>query len=420
MLLSLSWTTAIHAQTTTTTANPAQPAAEQATASGAAGTNPDGNAIFDPAVKQASCSSCGGYLDHPPECAGCGNGGCANGGCGNNNCACYPGQNKCWCDCCFDSDTPWGKCLGCFYKCVCCPDPCYEPHWFPLVDSAFFVESARPVGQMDLIWDSGFNLKDPDRAEYFYARENVSTLNASGSGRGPAIAAKTVNHDELSLYMEAATPKFGMFVITPYREVDFHGAATAAALGETFGDKSGFGDIEIGTKSVLLDCDCMLISFGFNTFVPSGDPGKGLGTGHVSLDPALLFAFRLTSTDYLQAQLDYWIPLGGDHTYQGNIFHAGLSWNHLLWQPCSGISVVGTVEAQEWTVLGGNYTEPDTFDIASTKALAAPANTSMVSAGPGARVFFCNKIDFGIGTQFALTGNHWDEELVRAEFRWRF
>jgi len=43
-----------------------------------------------------------------------------------------------------------------------------------------------------------------------------------------------------------------------------------------------------------------------------------------------------------------------------------------------------------------------------------------VSAGPGIRMFICDTIDLGVGTQFALTGTHWDEELVRAEFRWRF
>jgi hypothetical protein len=44
----------------------------------------------------------------------------------------------------------------------------------------------------------------------------------------------------------------------------------------------------------------------------------------------------------------------------------------------------------------------------------------MFSAGPGIRFVVCDKIDLGVGSAFSLTGDHWAEELVRAEFRWRF
>ena len=418
--LSLTWATAGRAQ------SPAVPATPPQAVTAATGLPATASAIVDPAVQQVGCASCGGALDAPPEMAGCA-GGCGSGGCGTGACneGCYPGRDRSKCGCGGDcnSDSALGRCFGCLYNCLCCPDPCYDPHWFPLVDSAFFVESARPVTQMDLIWDSGFNFKTPDRAEYFYGRENVNQIGpggTKGTGRGPAFVARSINHDDLDLYMEAGTAKFGLFVVTPYREVDYHGGGASAVLAESFGDKSGFGDVLIGTKSVLLDCPCTLLSFGFNTYIPAGDPGKGLGTGHVSLEPNLLMAFRLTPDDYLQAAVAYWIPLGGDALYQGNIFHAGLSWNHLLCCPCPGVKVIGTLEAEEWSVLGGSYTPADVFDASQSNApLVASANTTIVSAGPGIRMFICDKIDLGVGTQFALTGSHWDEELVRVEFRWR-
>ncbi|HZU36108.1 MAG TPA: hypothetical protein VFA18_09375, partial [Gemmataceae bacterium] len=284
-VLSLTWVGSIRAQTNPVPANEPQPAASSMSMPATAG------ALVDPAVQQAGCASCGGALNAPPEMAGCA-GGCGTGGCGTGGCneGCYPGRdrNKCGCCCGCTSDSAWERCFCCLYNCICCPDPCYDPHWFPLVDSAFFVESARPVTQMDFIWDSGFNFKTPDRAEYFYPRENVNQIgpgNSKGTGRGPAIVARTINHDDLDLYTEAGTTKFGLFVVTQYREIDFNGGATAAALGESLSNKSGFGDVLIGTKSVLLDCQCMLLTFGFNTYVPAGDPGKGLGTGHVSLEP---------------------------------------------------------------------------------------------------------------------------------------
>jgi hypothetical protein len=406
--LSLTWANAVQAQSTPAAVATAQPAT---TAANTGVSNP----IVDPAIQQAGCTSCGGALEGPPEVAGC-SGGCGSGGC---NQGCYPGRDRSKCACCgCDPDSALGRCFCCLYNCICCPDPCYDPHWIPLVDSAFFVESARPVTQMDLIWDSGFDLQSPDRAEYFYARENVNQIGPGGkksTGRGPGFVASTVNHDDFDLYMEAGTASFGAWVLTPYREVDFHGGTTAAALGESMGDKSGFGDVTIGTKSVLLDCPCMLLSFGFNTYIPAGDTGKGLGTGHVSLEPALLMDFRLTPDDYLETDIAYWIPLGGDPLYQGNILRSGVSWNHLLWCPCPGVKLIGTLEAEEWTILGGSYTPSDI-----NPPVVASANTTIVSAGPGLRCFICDKVDLGVGTQFALTGERWDQELVRAEFRWRF
>jgi hypothetical protein len=44
----------------------------------------------------------------------------------------------------------------------------------------------------------------------------------------------------------------------------------------------------------------------------------------------------------------------------------------------------------------------------------------MFGAGPGLRFFVCDKSDIGVGTQFVVTQDHWADELVRAEFRWRF
>lgn len=396
---SLIWAGAAHAQSPDSATNPSQPAASPA------GSTAPTSAMVDAAVQQAGCMSCAGALQGPPEVAGC-NGGCGSGGCAE---GCYPGRDRSKCSCCSgcDSDSCLGRAFCCLYNCICCPDPCYEPHWFPLVDSAFFVESARPVNQMGLVWNSGFNLKDPDRAEYFFAE------NSKSGGRGPAFVTNTVNHYDLDLYMEAGTPKFGLWVLTPYEEVQFHGGADAA--GTSFPDHSGFGDITIGTKSVLIDCECMMLTFGFNTYIPAGNSSKGLGTGHTTLEPALIMAFRLTPEDYLQAEMSYWIPLGGDAGFQGNIFHSAVSYNHLLCCPCPGIKIIGTLEAEEWSVLTGEYTQPNV-----PGAPPASAEATIVSAGPGIRCYMCDKVDLGIGSQFALTGTRWDQELIRVELRWRF
>src|SRR5262249_49599073 len=106
----------------------------------------------------------------------CGPGGCD--GC------CYAGRKPC--DCCVNSDSCFGRFFGGLYECICCPVPCYEPHWIPLADSAFFVDGARPVTQMRIRGDFGWDLEFPDRAEWFWAR-------ADGKGKGPTPVALNGN-----------------------------------------------------------------------------------------------------------------------------------------------------------------------------------------------------------------------------------
>ncbi len=102
----------------------------------------------DANVTQASCSTCsggllGGSLGGPPPLPGDG-GGCGGGGCGGGQCV--PGRLNC-CSCC-EGQTCLGRMLCGFYECICCPDPCYDPHWIALADSALFVNAPRPVTQM--------------------------------------------------------------------------------------------------------------------------------------------------------------------------------------------------------------------------------------------------------------------------------
>jgi hypothetical protein len=349
-------------------------------------------------IQQTSCTNCGGGLLGAPEFPGEGVASCGEG--------CIPGRQKC--GCCCTSDNAIARFFCGIYDCICCPDPCYEPHWIAAADAAFFQDSARPVTQMRFRWDTGWDLLRPDRAEYFWARERGPL--------GPNVIARAVNYREFSLYMEGAIDRIGIFVDTPYREVGIKAAAISPTPDHTF---SGFGDVVVGSKTLLLDCELVQTSFQFKTFILSGDARKGLGTGHVSLEPALLFALRLTPLTYIQAETAYWIPVGGDSLYQGNVFHGHLSLNQVLWHINHNVQVIGTLEGNEWSVINGNYTNSDTLD-AGGNPIPVRARTSMFSAGPGIRFVVCDKIDLGVGSAFSLTGDHWAEELVRAEFRWRF
>src|SRR5262249_4025605 len=147
--------------------------------------------------------------------------------------------------------------LGGIYHCICCPDPCYEPRWNALADAAFWAEGPRPITQMKLRYDHVWHYPFPDKAEYLWARSD-------GNGKGPNIGATDTSYRTFVMYNEVGVDRFSASVAIPYyqKSPDVDNGA------------SGFGDITIGTKSLILDCELIQFTFAFNTIVPSGNFGK--------------------------------------------------------------------------------------------------------------------------------------------------
>lgn len=354
------------------------------------------------AVTQASCSSCGnggGLLGLYGGSGGHG-GGSACGSCGGcNSGQCYPGRKQC--NCC-EADTHFGRFLCGLYDCICCPDPCYEPKWMPIADSAFFTEAARPQTQTRLRWDSAFNVSRPDRAEYFWARSD-------GNGKGPKPAPgqfteQRLKYNDLMMYTEAATGLVGAFFETPYRSLDPDNVPHAA----------GFADMNVGVKTLIFDCELIQVAMQMKTYIPVGNALKGLGTGHVSLEPSLIVGIRIHEDTYLQMQVAEWIPLGGDINYAGAALHYHTSLNHVLCRILPDVPLIGTVEFSGISFQDGAYTDP------VLGAFQKAGDYSYFCAGGGMRLFVCDRIDFGVSASFALTEQHLQGQTYRSEFRFRF
>jgi hypothetical protein len=375
---------------------PRLPVALLAGAPAAAPANEGTLVIDDPAVIQAGCSACGdgggvlgphgGHGQIFPRC-NCGSG------------PCIPGREACS-PCCHDGVL--GRLLCGLYECICCPDPCYEARWIPLADSALFCDSVRPITQMRFRWDSGVDLVLPDRAEYFWAR-------ADGMGKGPKpvapfLAETRLKYNDFNMYTEAAAGKIGVFVEMPYRSVDPDNEPHAA----------GFGDMNLGTKTLVFDCELLQIAFQFRTYLPVGNFTKGIGNGHVSLEPSLIMGLRIAHDTYLQTQIAEWIPVGGDPTYAGAILHYHASLNHVLARILPDVPLIGTLEMSGYSFQDGAYTDP------YLGPFQKAGDDTYVYLGSGIRLFVCDRIDFGFGMNFALTDRHFAGELYRTEFRMRF
>jgi hypothetical protein len=353
----------------------------------------DESSPVDGNILPVACASCGQY--HGGSQSGTFGGDCGPAGC-------IPGRTRP----CYHAEatTFIGRFASNLYHCLCCPDPCYEPTWVPEANASFFVDPARPRTQKRLRWDHAFSLWFPDRSEYFWARsfrgpgpQPRTPVTRHGQ---PIYGERVVSYDQLYIYMEAALPRFSFFTEIPYRSTSPDLTAHHA----------GFSDMNIGTKSLLLDCDLIQLALQFKTYLPIGSVSDGLGNGHVSLEPSLLMALHLAPHTYLQGQLAEWVPLGGDPDYAGAILHYHLSMNHLLCNVMPDVPLIGTFEFNGWSFQDGAFTAPFLGPQKSS-------GDSYLSLGPGLRMSVCNFIDFGVGTAFALDTPNWGNPLIRSEIR---
>lgn len=312
---------------------------------------------------------------------------------------CVPGQEPCgWCD----AEGPLGHFFCSIYDSICCIDPCYEPKWRQVPNAALFVDGARPITQTEVRWNAGRGGVFPDRSEFIWAR-------ADGMGRGPKPLAAGVfggdfNFDELVVITETAKDKLSAIIEFPYRAVDH----------DNYPHGAGFGNMGIGTKTLLCDCELMQFSMMMKTYLPIGNALKGVGNGHVAIEPSLLFALKLTCDCYIQGQFIETIPIGGDQDYAGSVFHTHFSVNNVLYRFGPDFPLVGTFETATYSFQDGAYTDPILGPYQSA------SKTTYVSMGPGLRLMFCDKLDIGFGALIAVSGDHFAREYYRTSVRLRF
>src|SRR5262245_38302880 len=199
--------------------------------------------------------------------------------------------------------------------------------------SVGYIDSALPRNVIRLRADAAYDSNRASRAEMFYAQTGP---------RGPGLPfpETSVDYQELSFYLEGlVAPQLSVFVETPVR-----------FLNPVVNDNSvGLGDITAGFKYAFINCEDRCASFQLRTFAPSGEADRGLGTRHVSLEPAFLFYTQPYDRLALESELRLWVPIGGTD-FAGEVFRYGVGVSYALWQTaCFQVRPVG--ELVGWTVL---------------------------------------------------------------------
>ena len=210
--------------------------------------------------------------------------------------------------------------------------------------------------------------------------------------------------------MEFGGPKMTVGTEIPIRILDpeSQGANTA-----------GLADMNITTKTVLLDGNDIQITQIFRTYMPTGAPTHGLGTGHVSMEPGLLFRVKWDEELYFHGEVKYWFPIAGDPNHSGQVLRYGIGTSHLAYETDS-MALIPTMELVAWSVLdgresnglpGGGFNNVDGMTIIN----AIPGMRLVLDRGGDLGLF-----ELGLSSQFAITGPRWYDSLLRLDLRWSF
>jgi hypothetical protein len=266
-----------------------------------------------------------------------------------------------------------------------------------------YIDSAIPQTQFKLLYESAYDDNRPDRAEFFYAKcgcfRTAAPPFTDPSAPGPRLPETSVDYQDIAGYLEYAFgPRFSVFVNAPVRFLNPQQNANTA----------GFGDMDAGFKLAMIACPDRYLTFQFRTYIPTGDASDGLGTDHVSVEPALLYYQRLADRLYFEAEFRVWDAIGGSD-FAGDIVRYGLGLSYDVYR-CGRLRVAPVIETVGWTVLDGKESTP-------VVPVQDASGDTIVNIKLGARVWFGQGSSFYAGYGRALTGDVWYKDIFRLEYR---
>jgi hypothetical protein len=280
---------------------------------------------------------------------------------------------------------------------------------------AGYVDSALIGNELRLRYESAYDNNRPDRAEFFYAKCGCFRAASLGGGlagiggqtdpnaKGPRLPETRIDYQDISTYAEVALgERFSGFAEVPVLFLNPEQNANTA----------GLGDMNVGVKYAILSNPGQVGTFQLRAYLPTGASTHGLGTDHVSLEPAFLFYQRLGDRLTLETELKDWIAVGGSD-FAGNVLRYGICLSYAIYKD-HDFWIAPVAEVVGWTVLDG-------------KELAFPENVikdasgeTIVNGKLGVRVGFGGNSSLYAGYGRALTGDVWYKDIIRVEYRMSF
>ncbi len=280
-----------------------------------------------------------------------------------------------------------------------------------VMNAPFWLDTTQPLQNCRIRADAAADWEFPDRIEYFWAKTpgpKGAQAEFDAFGGEP-----NVDYQEVSFYIERGSERLSIGTDLPIRAVD------PVVRRNT----TGFGDMRVTTKAVLLDGKDWQLTQVFHTHLPTGSFRRGTGNGHVSLEPGVAWRYKWSDVTYIHGDLTYWFPIAADPFHSGQMFNYGIGISH-IWIDGDKWALMPTLELNAWTILDGRQTFPFEFDD-PTDPRGEIDTLSVLNIHPGLRWVCdtagdCGVREFGISSGITVTEDHWYEEILRLELRWVF
>ena len=256
------------------------------------------------------------------------------------------------------------------------------------------IDASQPFNNIRIRSDFQYGWHFPNRAEYLWA----------GPSKGPRLPESGLDLQEYSLLMETATDSFSVGTELPL-----------IWLNPTINpNTSGFGDMSVTTKLVLLKGQSLQLTQITRTHMPTGQASSGRGNGHVSMEPGLVARYTRDERTMFHGMFTFLFPIGGDPNFSGEVLEYSFGVAR-VWYDSDQFAIIPTIESVNWAVLSGAK------GIEQNKI----SGDYISNLHPGVRFVFDRGGDLGLfeagfGTGFSLTDNHFYQSLFRFDLRWSY
>ncbi|MBY0521911.1 MAG: transporter [Gemmataceae bacterium] len=265
-----------------------------------------------------------------------------------------------------------------------------------------YIDNAVPMTQFRIRGDAAYGNNRPDRAEFFYPKCGCFAIaGLDPRAPGPPLPERKVDYQEITAYLELALPgqRFSGFAEVPFRLINPQDNANTA----------GLSDVIVGFKYAIVADKERFVTFQLKTYIPSGDPDRGLGTDHVSVEPGILFYQQIGKRLRIEAELRDWIPIGGTN-FAGNVLRYGVGASYEVYET-EKVQFWPVVEFVGWSVLNGQE-----FD-GNTGAVFDAGGDQITNVKVGLRTFLGKHASIYAGYGRAVTGAVWYKDMARLELR---
>lgn len=261
-----------------------------------------------------------------------------------------------------------------------------------VANAPIVLDTTQPMQQVRFRTDFGFGLGYPDRSEYFWA----------APGRGPGYQGE-IDYREFAFMFEVGGDAFSVQTEIPIR-----------GYSPEFGDgHTAVGDIRITQKTRIVNGNDFQLTQMLRVHTPTGNVKAGAGTGHTSMEPGVLMRYRYNDWTYLHSELKYWIPMGGNPDFSGDVLTYGFGVS-TVWYESLTRAVIPTLELSSLNFLTGGKTGTFGPERVSRDATAALHPGVRFAWDPGGDLGIT---ELGVSAGMAISRDPYHDSLLRFELR---